>query len=324
MVASSSGELAPLRVERQERALRPRQQRLRARVRGRQPLGQQALARLAAGREEARCARRRCGPPAPRRSTAAMRSAALTSLAEPDARTSRSRRSSASDSSATSCSSMSAMRTSGAEPDRLAVDLLRLDEAVIAVVVEAHGRGEPVLLAQRSGAAADRNCRRWHRPRPSRAPRRAAYPAPRVASASISSAASASSWFALVLVEDGEARRHAGLQRKALQQPLAEGVDGLHLEAARRLDGDGEQLPRPLRSPALSAPGRAARRACLELARRASSPTRPAARTRASTSRPPRPWCRSAPGCARAACRRAAGAARAWSARASCRCRRWR
>ena len=46
----------------------------------------------------------------------------------------------------------------------------------------------------------------------------------------------------LVVVEDGKARRHAGLERKALQQPLAEGVDGLHLEAAGRLDGDGEQL----------------------------------------------------------------------------------
>ena len=34
-----------------------------------------------------------------------------------------------------------------------------------------------------------------------------------------------------------EARRHAGLEREALQQPLAERVDGLHLEAARRLDG---------------------------------------------------------------------------------------
>ena len=32
---------------------------------------------------------------------------------------------------------------------------------------------------------------------------------------------------------------------KPLQQPLAEGVDGLHLEAAGRLDGDGEQLPGP-------------------------------------------------------------------------------
>ena len=67
-----------------------------------------------------------------------------------------------------------------------------------------------------------------------------------MASASISSVACLQQRVALVLVEDGEARRHAGLERKALQQPLAEGVDGLHLEAARRLDGDGEQLPRPL------------------------------------------------------------------------------
>ena len=53
---------------------------------------------------------------------------------------------------------------------------------------------------------------------------------------------------AVGVVEDGEARRHAGLQREALQQALAERVDGLHLEAARRLDGDGEQRARALAS----------------------------------------------------------------------------
>ncbi len=34
-----------------------------------------------------------------------------------------------------------------------------------------------------------------------------------------------------------------GLERKQLKQPLAEGVKGLDLEAARRLDRAGEQLP---------------------------------------------------------------------------------
>ena len=75
---------------------------------------------------------------------------------------------------------------------------------------------------------------------------------------------------ALVLVEDDEARRHAGLEREPLQQPLAEGVDGLHLEAAGRLDGDGEQLPRPLHLVGRWARGRAARRACAS-----GSPRRP-------------------------------------------------
>ena len=65
-----------------------------------------------------------------------------------------------------------------------------------------------------------------------------------VASVSISSTASAQQGGALLVVEDLEARRHAGLERKALQQALAEGVDGLHLEAARRLDGHGEQPAR--------------------------------------------------------------------------------
>ena len=48
------------------------------------------------------------------------------------------------------------------------------------------------------------------------------------------------------LVEDGEARRHVGFQREALQQALAERVDGLHLEPARRLDGGREQGARAL------------------------------------------------------------------------------
>ena len=38
-----------------------------------------------------------------------------------------------------------------------------------------------------------------------------------------------------------EARRHPGLEGEAAQQPLAEGVDGLHLEAAGRLQRAGEE-----------------------------------------------------------------------------------
>ena len=44
------------------------------------------------------------------------------------------------------------------------------------------------------------------------------------------------------IVEDREARRHVGLEREALQEAFAERVDGLHLEAARRLDRPSEQL----------------------------------------------------------------------------------
>ena len=46
-------------------------------------------------------------------------------------------------------------------------------------------------------------------------------------------------------VQYGEARRHVRLERKPLKQTLTEGVDGLHLEAARRLERPGEQTPRP-------------------------------------------------------------------------------
>ena len=47
------------------------------------------------------------------------------------------------------------------------------------------------------------------------------------------------------LVEHLEARRDIGLERKLVQQPRAEGVDGLHLQPARRLQRRGEQPARP-------------------------------------------------------------------------------
>ncbi len=95
-------------------------------------------------------------------------------------------------------------------------------------------------------AAARRSARRPRRGWPSAAlgPRASAARASRArAPASI---ASRCSEMRGRLVEDREARRHARLQRKALQQALAEGVDGLHLEAAGRLDGHREQRARAL------------------------------------------------------------------------------
>ena len=47
------------------------------------------------------------------------------------------------------------------------------------------------------------------------------------------------------LIQHLEARGDVGLERKLMQQPRAEGVDGLHLEPARRLQRVGEQPPRP-------------------------------------------------------------------------------
>ncbi len=47
------------------------------------------------------------------------------------------------------------------------------------------------------------------------------------------------------VVEHLETRSDIGLERKLLQQPRAEGVNRLHLEAARRLQRNGEQSPRP-------------------------------------------------------------------------------
>ena len=50
----------------------------------------------------------------------------------------------------------------------------------------------------------------------------------------------------LALVEHGEARRHVGLERHEVQQPLAEGVDGVDLQSARRLHRAGEERAREL------------------------------------------------------------------------------
>ncbi len=49
---------------------------------------------------------------------------------------------------------------------------------------------------------------------------------------------------ALALVHQLEMRRDAGLDREAPQQRLAEGVDGLDLEPARRVEHAREKLPR--------------------------------------------------------------------------------
>ncbi len=90
------------------------------------------------------------------------------------------------------------------------------------------------------------------------------------------------------VVHLGELRRDAGLEREAAQEGRAEGVDRLDLEAARRLDGAGEEgagmgqlvrveVARRCRAPARSsrraassrmaqAPRRAKRRFCISLA----------------------------------------------------------
>ncbi len=47
------------------------------------------------------------------------------------------------------------------------------------------------------------------------------------------------------LVQHGEVRGHVGLERELMQQPRAKGVDGLHLEAAGRLQRGGKKAPRP-------------------------------------------------------------------------------
>src|SRR5262249_58976649 len=46
-------------------------------------------------------------------------------------------------------------------------------------------------------------------------------------------------------VEHLETRRHIGLEWKLMQHACAKGMDGLHLEAARRVERERKQPPRP-------------------------------------------------------------------------------
>ena len=96
----------------------------------------------------------------------------------------------------------------------------------------------------------------------------------------------------LRLFQHLEARRDVGLERKLLQQPRAEGVDGLHLQAAGRLQRLGEQLARPRASFGVDLldAGRADF-LCRALRRRAWS-SAPAARTRGSPCWRRPPWYR--------------------------------
>ena len=123
----------------------------------------------------------------------------------------------------------------------LAIDLLRFGQPVVVVEVETHGRVDPCMLAQRVrqqrieiafGRKADRGFQRTRQ-------RRAGLGGRRFGQRLVHGLFQQGG--ALLVVENFEAGRHARLERKALQQPLAEGVDGLHLEAARRLDGPGKQ-----------------------------------------------------------------------------------
>ena len=116
----AAASLQPLRVQRDERVLRPRQQRMRVGMRGRQRPWSAAFLRgsPSVGEEDAR-AERRCGR-AGRRPAARPRCARRPSmsLAEPDARTPRSRAQlRVGQQRRRARSSRSSMRTSGAQPD---------------------------------------------------------------------------------------------------------------------------------------------------------------------------------------------------------------
>ena len=63
----------------------------------------------------------------------------------------------------------------------------------------------------------------------------------------------------LGLVQHLEARRHAGLEREALEQRLAEGVDGEDVDAARRVEHAREQAARQAALLGLRRRGRSAR-----------------------------------------------------------------
>ncbi len=104
----------------------------------------------------------------------------------------------------------------------------------------------------------------------------------------------------LALVEHREMRRHLRFERKALQQPLAEAVDGVDLESAFGFERAGEQAPRGAQVLLLGRAPHQRRerlRASSSLDRR---PVRQAPRAGGSASPPPRSWCRSGRGSIRA------------------------
>ena len=93
------------------------------------------------------------------------------------------------------------------------------------------------------------------------------------------------------VVEHGELAGHVRLERELVQQPLAEGVDRLDLQPARRLQRRGEEPAR------LRAARRRRRARALQLGDRARRAPRPAAssirrasRRRGAPSRRRRPW----------------------------------
>ena len=94
----------------------------------------------------------------------------------------------------------------------------------------------------------------------------------------------------LALVEHGEARRHVRLERHKVQEALAEGVDGLDLEAAGRLDGAGEEPPRQLHLAALGALAFELRQLRDRAPARRASPSVRAARRRESPCWRRPPW----------------------------------
>ena len=182
---------------------------------------------------------RPAAPPAA--SAAASFCDALMSPLEPEASTSRTRIKSDLASTSASAAVVASRFDIRLQSQGLAIDLVRFDKPVVVVEVETHGRVDPGMLAQRVrqqrieiafGGKADRGFQRARQRRPGLGGCRLGQ---RLVHGLFEQGR------ALLVVENFEARRHAGLERKALQEALAEGVDGLHLEAARRLDGPGEQ-----------------------------------------------------------------------------------
>ena len=265
---------------------------------------------------------RRAAPPA--LSAAASCAAILTSVALPAASTSRARVSSALESTPSSCLLTSSRLALVIEPERRAVDRLRSDKTARFIVVEAHGRRQPVALAQgfaqqdveiALGGEADRRLQRlgdaatWRSTSPRSAPRRSPPAAGHCAPGR-------REWQSPARTPASSGKRCSSRSQKAW------------MVCTLRPPGVSMAMANSWRARCISSQVGARSSSSLqlacELAIAAPSPSRPGDRTRASTSRPPPPWCRSAPEFAPAAYRPAAGAARAWSARASCRCRRWR
>ena len=135
------------------------------------------------------------------------------------------------------------METGCRDPEGRTIDRLRLAQLIAAAQTQSRHRLDPVALRERItqhvveaifGSVGDACTQRVSE--------RAGVRAGRLAQHGVDSITEKRA--GRLVIQDREAGGHAGLEREALQQPLAKSVDRLDLEPAWRLDGTGKEPSR--------------------------------------------------------------------------------